>query len=435
MVGNENNDEPKVDALKDIGMSIIAKCDGLPLSVKVIGGLLRQKNMRRSDWKNVLNDSTWPVSQMPEELNYAVYLSYQDLHPELQSCFLHYALLPKSVLFGYERIVAMWIGEGFVHGNSRDLDVLGKEYYDQLIARNLLEPDPRYVDHGVCNMHDIVRSFAQYLTRDEALVTQKSEAGPTINSIPENVVRLSLKSKESESNELEWSSLQAHISLRTLILVGETKINPGDSLSSFPCLRTLHIEDGNFDALSESLVQLKHLRYLCLDGTNTSRLPKKIAKMKFLQCIDLAYCQSLVKLPRGIGELRQLRYLSLVYSGINNIPRGFGSLTNLRILKGFPAHVEGDWCSLEELGPLNQLMRLRIHGLENVSSSSFAIKARLGEKVCLSYLYLQCTSSSGGAHRLVKQEEQQHIEKVFDEFCPPPCLENLAIEGLYFRSG
>jgi len=70
VVGNENNDEPKVDALKDdIGTSIIAKCDGLPLAVKVIGGLLRQKNIRRSDWKNVLNDSTWSVCQMPEELN------------------------------------------------------------------------------------------------------------------------------------------------------------------------------------------------------------------------------------------------------------------------------------------------------------------------------------------------------------------------------
>ncbi|CAD6257992.1 unnamed protein product [Miscanthus lutarioriparius] len=431
VVGNENNDEPKVDALKDIGTSIIAKCDGLPLAVKVIGGLLRQKNIRRSDWKNVLNDSTWSVSQMPEELNYAVYLSYQDLHPELQSCFLHYALLPKSMVFWYDRIVAMWIGEGFVHGNSRDLEVLGKEYYDQLIARNLLEPEPRYVDHGVCNMHDIVRSFAQYLTRDEALVTQKSEAGPTINSIPENIIRLSLENKGSESNKLAWSSLQAHISLRTLIFGGKIKINPGDSLSCFPCLRTLHIKDANFDALSKSLAQLKHLRYLCLHGTNTSRLPKNIAKMKFLQCIDLTNCKSLVKLPVGIGMLRQLRYLSLLNSGINNIPRGFSGLTNLRVLKGFPAHVEGDWCSLEELGPLNRLKSLDIRGLKNVSYSTFAIKVKLGEKVHLSYLRLQCTSRSGGAHRLVKQEEQQQIEKVFDELCPPPCLETLAIEGYF----
>ncbi|XP_066341041.1 putative disease resistance protein RGA1 [Miscanthus floridulus] len=422
VVGNENNDEQKVDTLKDIGMSIIAECDGLPLAVKVIGGLLRQKMIRRSDWKKVLNDSTWSVSQMPEQLNYAVYLSYQDLNPELKSCFLHYALLPKNTVFRDDRIVAMWISEGFVHGNSQDLEVLGKEYYDQLIARNLLEPDQRYIDQIVCNMQDVVRSFAQYLTRDEALIAHKTEPGHTNNINPQNVIRLSLKSKESESNELEWSSLQAHISLRTLFLVGETKINPGDSLSSFPWLRTLHIEDGNFDALSESLAQLKHLRYLCLDGTNTSRLPKKIAKMKFLQCIDLSNCKSLVKLPRGIGELRQLRYLSLEYSGINNIPRGFGSLTNLRVLKGFPAHVEGDWCSLEELGPLNRLTSLDICGLENVSYSTFAIKVMLGEKVHLSYLCLHLTSL---------EEEQQHIEKVFDELCPPPCLETLEIEGYF----
>ncbi|CAD6257989.1 unnamed protein product [Miscanthus lutarioriparius] len=138
--------------------------------------------------------------------------------------------------------------------------------------------------------------------------------------------------------------------------------------------------------------------------------------MKFLQCIDLTNCKSLVKLPVGIGMLRQLRYLSLLNSGINNIPRGFSGLTNLRVLKGFPAHVEGDWCSLEELGPLNRLKSLDIRGLKNVSYSTFAIK---------------CTSRSGGAHRLVKQEEQQQIEKVFDELCPPPCLETLAIEGYF----
>jgi hypothetical protein len=133
-----------------------------------------------------------------------------------------------------------------------------------------------------------------------------------------------------------------------------------------------------------------------------------------------------VKLPSSIGKLRQLRYLSLG-SGINNIPRGLGGLTNLRILKGFPAHVEGDWCSLEELGSLNQLMHLQIHGLENVSSYFFAIKARLGEKVHLSYLWIQSTRRGGGAHRLVKQEDQQQMDMVFDELCPPPCLETLEI--------
>ncbi|CAL4985681.1 unnamed protein product [Urochloa decumbens] len=431
VVRNENNDEQKVDTLKDIGMGIIAKCDGLPLAIKVMGGLLRQQKTRRSDWDNVLNDSIWSVSQMPEELNYAVYLSYQDLHPNLKSCFLHYALLPKSHVFWYHNIVAMWISEGFVHGDSCELEALGQQYYDQLIARSLIEPDPGFTDQAFCNMHDVVRSFAQYVARDEALIAHKTEASLTNKLNSQNVIRLSLETKESEPNELGWSSLQSHISLRTLILVGQIRINLGDLLSSFPCLRVLHLEDGNFDAFRESLLQLKHLRYLSIRGTDASRLPENIGKMKFLKHIDLSGCEHLVRLPAAIGKLRQLRYLNLRLSGINNIPRSFGGLTNLRVLNGFPVHMEGEWCSLEELGPLIQLTSLQICGLADVSSSSFSIKARLGEKVLLRYLSFICTTRNGDAHRLVKEEEQQQMEEVFDVLCPPPFLEHLRIRGYF----
>ncbi|KAJ1274630.1 hypothetical protein BS78_05G076100 [Paspalum vaginatum] len=434
VVGNENNDEQKVDTLRHIGMEIIAKCDGLPLAVKVMGGLLRQRKTWRSDWENVLNDSIWSLFQMPTEINNAVYLSYQDLHPILKPCFLHYALLPKSKLFWANTIVAMWISEGFVHGKSCDLEVLGNEYYNELIARNLIEPDQWYVDQRVCNMHDVVRSFAQYVVRQEALIAHESEAGLTDKLNSQNVIRLSLQTKESESNEVAWSSIQEHISLRTLILVGKIKINPSDSLSSLSCLRTLHIDGGNFDALSEYLVKLKHLRYLSIRGTDTSTLPENIAEMKFLQHIDLVDCEHLERLPSGIGKLQQLRYLALNGTGIGNVPKGFHGLTNLKILYGFPVHIDADWCSLEELGPLNQLMDLEICGLEKVLSSSSAMKARLGEKLRLRNLYMSWTIRCGDEDddhqlQLVADEDQGQIEKVFNELRPPPCLEKLSIDG------
>jgi hypothetical protein len=433
VVGNENN-EPQIDMLKDIGMEIIEKCDGLPLAVKVTGGLLRQRRTRRHDWENVLNDSIWSVSQMPEELNYAIYLSYQDLHSSLKSCFLHYSLLPKSTCFFLDEIVGMWISEGFVHGNSHDLESLGRQYYEELILRNLIEPDKKYIDQQVCNMHEVVRSFAQYVARNEALVSHKIESGICGKLNSQKFIWLSVETTGSESNELEWSSLQAQISVRTMISVGHIKFKTSDLLLSFSRLRILHIQSAEFDTLDESFFRFKHLRYLSIKHTNISRLPESIGKMKLLQHISLFCCKSLVKLPGSIVKLRQLRVLNLSGTIINHIPRGLGVLTNLRKLYGFPAHMDGDWCSLEELGPLSQLIEIHVRGLENVPSPSFASKAKLSEKVRLSYLRLSCTSGHGHDDGLVLkgkerifEEEQRLIEEVFDELCPPSCLVNLAI--------
>ncbi|CAN6374300.1 unnamed protein product [Urochloa humidicola] len=370
---------------------------------------------------------------MPEEINYAVYLSYEDLHPCLKSCFLHYSLHPKDKLFTDTQIIGMWISEGFVHETSRDLEEVGKEYYQELIQRNLIEPDLTYIDQMVCNMHDIVRSFAQYVSRNETLVAKNSEIGISDRFNSQKFIRLSLQmSGGSKSSELEWCSLQTQLSLRTLIAVGHIKIKPDDSLLSFSNLRTLHVEGANFDALAESLSRLKHLRYLSINNTNTSRLPENIGKMKFLQHINLFGCESMVKLPASISKLQQLRYLNLSGTSVKCIHRGFNSLTSLRILYGFPVDMDADWCSLEELGPLSHLMELEISGLENVSSYSFVTKARLDEKVRLTRLILDCIIRIGDdGHSVNVEKVQGQIEEVFDELCPPYSLEDLSMRGYY----
>ncbi|KAF8762254.1 hypothetical protein HU200_009641 [Digitaria exilis] len=436
VVGNEN-DQAQIELVKDIGMKIIEKCDGLPLAVKVMGGFLRQKRISRRDWEVVLNDSIWSLSQMREELNYAIYLSYEDLHPCLKSCFLHFAILPKSKLFSIDDLVGMWISEGFVHGTSRDLEEIGRDYYDELIQRNLIVPDKRSYDQEFCSMHDVIRSFAQYVARNEALVAHNSEidiCGKLMNS--QKFIQLSLlETRGLELGKLEWCSIQAQTTLRTLISVGHIKIKTGDSLLAFSNLRTLHVQDANCNALAESLDQLKHLRYLCLGRTNTSRLPENIDKMKFLQHVSLACCEGLMKLPTSISKLQQLRYLDICGTSIKYIPRGFCGLTSLRKLQGFPAHMEGDWCSLEELGPLSHLTRLHIYGLKNVSSSEYAVKARLREKVYLRFLSLGCTyrlSFNGWSARPdegISENDQRRVEEVFDELCPPLGLETLVING------
>jgi Leucine-rich repeat (LRR) protein len=327
----------------------------------------------------------------------------------------------------------MWISEGFVNGSSANLEEIGKEYYNELVMRNLIEPNARYNDEIVCSMHDVVRSFGQYMARDEALVAHSSDITGKLNS--KRFIRLSLENEVSESDELDWSSLQTQKSLRTLISAGHIKIKRGNSLLSCSRLRTLHIDDADFGELPKSLDQLKHLRYLSVRDSNISRLPENIVNMKFLQCINISHCKRLVKLPDGIGKLRQLRFLGLNGTSINSMPKGFSGLTSLRKLYGFRAHMDHEWCSLEELEPLSQLIDLEINGLENVSSSTYAEKSKLGEKDHLSYLCLKGTNGHGddgqSVKKVISEKEQQHIEEVFDKLCPPSRLENLTVEGYF----
>lgn len=128
-------------------------------------------------------------------------------------------------------------------------------------------------------------------------------------------------------------------------------------------------------------------------------------------------------------ELRQLRALYLNDTRINSIPKGFSVLNNMRDLVDCPAQMDGDLCSLQELGPLSQLSVLGINCLENVTASSFATKAMLDKKLRLSNLTLKCTNRLVG----IAEEKQQQIEEAFDELCPPSCLDWLRIQGYFGR--
>ncbi|KAL6654503.1 hypothetical protein ACP70R_007968 [Stipagrostis hirtigluma subsp. patula] len=427
-----------IDQLKDVGMKIAEKCGGLPLAVKVLGGLLSTRCPNQRDWEDVLNDPAWSVSGLPLELDNRIYMSYADLTPQLKQCFLYCSLFPKGTSIWNFRAIPMWISEGFIHPQIRNishdddrLEELATKCYQELITRNLIEPTYYASETGYeCTMHDVIRSFAQFIARDELLVVQDDQVKDSGNDC--FVRRLSVGSTESV---LEWAILQKHESLRTLVLNRRVDFKPQDSLSSFPNLRVLFIEDVDCDKLIESLSQLRHLRYLDLDGTNISKLPDSINRMRFLQHIVLRNCSSLGHLPSSITELVHLRTLDMEYSNINVVPKGICGLTNLRALGGFPVHMgmDGERCSLEEIAPLSQLRKLTVKGLENVSSSSFAEKAMISSKSHLSYLGLNCSSSRSIGSGDEIEQRQRTIEEVFDKLCPPNCIENLGMERYFGR--
>ncbi|XP_065000214.1 disease resistance protein RGA2-like [Musa acuminata AAA Group] len=92
------NAEEERDAqyLKDTGMKIVEKCGGLPLAIKTIGGVLRDRGLNRSAWEEVLRSAAWSRTGLPEGIHGALYLSYQDLPSHLKQCFLYCALFQED---------------------------------------------------------------------------------------------------------------------------------------------------------------------------------------------------------------------------------------------------------------------------------------------------------------------------------------------------
>ena len=385
------NDEDKSDivGLEDIGMAIVKRCDGLPLAVKVVGGLLLSRSRRRGAWMDILDHSAW--SLMSDDLNNAVFLSYEELSPPLKQCFLQCSLIPKSKVIRRRAIVQMWIAEGFVRDDtgSQLPEDLGIEYYKELISRNLLEYDTQIVDKSGWIMHDVVRSFAQYVMRDEGLLVNEG------NSINSSVGKLKFRRLSVSKKEVDCASLQKQKSLRTLMLFGTTTVELKFLLNKFSYLRVLHLQDADITELPESVCDLYHLRYLGLEGTGITTIPGGIGNLKFLQHMALNRCKNLMQLPDSIVKLQHLMSLDIRGTKISSIVRGFGNLQNLVQLWGFPTNLHDnidDRCSLGELGSLSKLKLLSIEGLEKALAGSMVTEAKLSSKAHLTELELRCSS-------------------------------------------
>jgi Leucine-rich repeat (LRR) protein len=137
--------------------------------------------------------------------------------------------------------------------NSKALEDLGEEYYKELLSRNLLEPDESYYSNSACIVHDVIRSCARYIIKDEgALISEGQDANRILISSPK-LRHLSISNKT-----VMIDSLQKQASLRTLMLFGSTTVELKDLLNHLSFLRVLYLDNVNLVELPDSICHLKH---------------------------------------------------------------------------------------------------------------------------------------------------------------------------------
>ncbi|XP_059658844.1 disease resistance protein RPM1-like [Cornus florida] len=103
--------------LEELSRSILEKCEGLPLAVVAVSGVLATKDKSRvRDWE-LFHHSLGAQSEghdKLESMKNILSLSYYDLPCYLKLCFLYLGLFPEDYEIQRMRVIRLWIAEGFV---------------------------------------------------------------------------------------------------------------------------------------------------------------------------------------------------------------------------------------------------------------------------------------------------------------------------------
>ncbi|KAG6512008.1 putative disease resistance protein RGA3 [Zingiber officinale] len=419
LVFDVEGDEDEISSFEEIGIKLVNKCDGLPLAIKAIAGVLYHQN--KAKWEEVLESDAWNMDQIEEELR-PLYLSYEDLPSRFKQCFLYCSLYPQKDMFSME-IVQFWAAEGLIMSeednwrrdlptqNQRTLEDLGEEIYRELLGRNLLEAKKDELSKSFFSMHDHFRSLCANLMREEGILYRHGREFKADDNV--KVRRLSISCMGPML--VLPAQILRQACLRTLILTDspQTKTIEDSVVRALLCLRVLDLSETSIEKIPDCIGELLHLRYLDLDGTNIREIPTTIGNLVNLQSLNILGCKFLERLPVSITKLHNLRWLNMIGCPLlTYVPKGIGKLENIYSLYGFMIgqndSTSEEGCDLEELKNLSKLRVLIILRLERAEKGASA----LANKPFLKDLTLSWMrpdeeeDDNGGGHDAQANEEE-----------------------------
>ncbi|KAI3423388.1 uncharacterized protein J3R85_011127 [Psidium guajava] len=413
--------------LKEYAMRIVEKCEGLPLAVKTLAGLLISKD-NLEDWEVVLKSEIWDLPEESNDILPALKLSYLHLPSNLRRCFAHCAIFPHDYEIERDELIHWWLAEGLLEGKERkDRWKAGLEFFDELVSRSLLQKSSS--SESLFLMHDLVNDMA------------KSVAGATHFSSEEH----EFQGDQNNSSFARHASfittdfivpkifqiyhrmerLRSFISLRKQSGFPKSFLSQKvlcDLLLALKHLRVLSLSHYYIEEVPDCIGKLRHLRHLNLSHTLIKKLPESIVALYNLEALMLRGCHRLIELPKGMERLINLRFLDITNTpSLREMPLHLGNLVGLELLSKFVVRTKNG-SRLKELKNLNNLREeLCISDLHMVREAEDAKDANLHMKEGICRLTVQWSED------FENSRDEELEAKVLDFLCPHPNVKNLNI--------
>ncbi|WCJ44202.1 Disease resistance protein (CC-NBS-LRR class) family [Euphorbia peplus] len=341
--------------MENLGREMIGKCTGLPLAIIVLGGLLATKTTILQ-WETVRRNIIAHLTRgRGREQQFGVSevlaLSYHELPYQLKPCFLHLAHFPEDYEIPTKKLIRMWIAEGFITvAHNEEMEDVAQRYLDELVERCMVQVVERGSTGRIrsCRMHDLMRDLCLSKAKQANFLEIFCQLHR--NDHPGYSFPPSMLSEAKSTGKLRRLAV---------ILDGDLKSFIPSRYRRNSHLRVLDIGgiQGNNGKLPKEIGKLIHLRFLSLRDTDTDELPSSIGNLRYLETLDLLTWNSTVLIPNVISMMLRLRHLYLPEScGDDSDKWLLAELSSLQTLVNFPA----EKCSVKDLLSLRNLRKLVI---------------------------------------------------------------------------
>ncbi|GAU34461.1 hypothetical protein TSUD_06720 [Trifolium subterraneum] len=356
--------------LKDISDDIVQKCEGLPLAIVAIGGLLSTKDKTVSEWKKLCQNLSLELDRNPHLANLTRILgmSYDDLPHYLKSCILYFGIYPEDYSIRSSRLIRQWIAEGFVkHEVGKSLEEVGEEYLTELINRSLVQVSRVHYDGKAtsCRIHDLLREMIMRKMKDLSFCHVVDEDDH--EQISDVIIRR-LAINTSSNNMLR--SIE-NFPLRSLyifdVLIKFSDYFGSKFFAKSKLLKVLDLEGALLDYVPDDIGNMFHLKrtYSSISGESGVRMMEGFGGMIVLQKLyHVEVDHGGLNLIAELKKLKQLRKL-----GLKNVQREYGnalceSIEEMKFLESLhiSAITENEVIDLQFISSLPQLRQLHLFG-------------------------------------------------------------------------
>ncbi|PIA38778.1 hypothetical protein AQUCO_02700169v1 [Aquilegia coerulea] len=337
-------------------------------------------------------------------------------HSFIWRCLLFWYLFPTNYEFYMDDIIQLWIAQGYIHiplnqvKTMEDIGILLFEEFGRLQVIIL-----SHIDSSTGRLrYKLNPTFVDQLQGQPNENNHYYRLDNVNAYISESTLHASLR---DTIDLITFKDLYQAKKLYTLLILHEqgSRLHqiPRDLFLKLPSLRALDLSHTCITELPNSIGNLEDLRYLNLSGTLITTLPESLCDLYQMQTLKLKGCLKLLRLPKGMSKLINLRHLDVDVSCLLvSMPPRFGDLVELQTLPAFFVGKENG-CHITELKNMANLRgTFRILRLENVSGSNEAKEAALHQKKYLDKLEYHWTKLQDGLDLLENLQPHAQVQEL-----------------------